>query len=100
MIYINPKNVTSPKDLVEVVKVLHDGGDSGVSVAQLKWDGVDCLGMRWNIAQREWDVAEKISNTKSCVGMPSSRGHSVWFILPDDLYNKNSELYKDIQAYL
>ena len=100
MIYIDPQNVTSPKDFVEEVQVLYNDGPEGVSMARIIWEGKECLGIRWNIARREWDENEKINDKKQCVGMPSSRGYPVWFILPDNFFDKNSSLFKNIQDKL
>lgn len=83
MRYIEPKYVTSPKDFLKVEKILFDNGENGYSIAQLNWEGKTCYGIRWNVARREWDDKDKIENLKKCVGMPSSHGYPVWFILPD-----------------
>lgn len=82
MIYHDPHTVLSPRDFVSNVRVLHDGGVGSFSVALIEFEGVDCLAMRWNVARREEDDPVKISGQKICVGMPSSRGYPVWFVLP------------------
>ncbi len=96
MEYYSPKGVISPVDCVSNVQVLYDGGDGSVSVASLEWEGNPCIAIRWNIARREWDDTEKKQNKKTCVGMPSSHGYPVWFILPDELFDSKSDLHKAI----
>ena len=100
MKYFPPIKVISPTEYVSNVKVLYDGGDDSVSVASLEWEGNPCIAMRWNIARREWDDSEKIKNKKTCVGMPSSHGYPVWFILPEELFDSQSDLNKAIKDFL
>lgn len=95
--YIPPKEVKSPKEFVELLEVIHDGKEEGYSIAKIKWDGKECIGIRWNITMREWNDEEKKKGNKICLGMPSYFGHSVWFILPGDLLKKNSEIWKKIE---
>ncbi|MDP1728433.1 MAG: hypothetical protein Q8M15_16735 [Bacteroidota bacterium] len=89
MRYFNPKDVRSPRDFVEDVIVMHDGGSgeilsqNGFSLAKILWEGDYCYGIRWNVARREWDDPDKVSGLKICVGVPSSHGYPVWFILPE-----------------
>ena len=84
MKYINTKKVVSPKDYIEKVSVLIDDGEDSFSLAKINWNGTEHFAIRWNVAMREWDDIEKKNGTKECVGMPSSRGYPVWFLLPDD----------------
>jgi len=100
MIYHSPITVISPTDYVSNVQVLYDGGPDSVSVASLEWEGNPCIAMRWNIARREWDDAEKIKNNKTCVGLPSSHGYPVWFVLPEELFDPKSDLSKAIKKYI
>src|SRR2546421_4161058 len=92
-------SVTAPQDCVSIIRVLYDGqdgsapGSSPISVAQLEWEGRPCIGIRWNVAQREWDDPDKKSGKKACVGMPSSRGHAVWFILPDGMIEEDGKIW-------
>jgi hypothetical protein len=74
--YIDPKTVTSPKNKVSQVKVLFDRGpvDSSWSIAQLTYDGDECIGIRWN-------GDEKASKK----GVPLANAHPVWFILPKEI---------------
>lgn len=91
MIYYNPIEVTSPRDFVENVELIYDGGagdekgETGFSIVKLDWEGTPCHGMRWNVARREWDDADKVAETKICSGIPVSRGYPVWFIIPEQL---------------
>ncbi len=97
MNYFKPENVISPKDYVEILQILHDGGVDSYSVAKIKWNGNDVIGVRWNVAQREWDNVDKLSGKQKCVGMPSSRGYPVWFVLPNDFLQVDSEIVKILQ---
>lgn len=55
MRYVDPRNVISPKDAVSNIRVIYDGGDGGISVAFIDWNGKETLVMRWNVSFREWD---------------------------------------------
>jgi hypothetical protein len=77
---VNPNTVLSPKQSVSNLCVIFDGGLynvndpwSGMSVAQLLWEGSPAVGIRWNGVLGE------------NVGQPQSRGLPTWFILPDPL---------------
>ena len=94
MIYKTPGNVVSPKDTISSVQVLLDDGPDSVSIARIVWNGVEVIGMRWNIAMREWNEQEKINNAKECLGMPVSRGYPTWFILPEEMFDPNSKISK------
>lgn len=83
MKYIKPSGVISPMDCVSNVKVLFDGGIDSFSIAEMEWEGTPVHGIRWNVARREWDDVDKVNGIKTCLGMPTSRGYSVWFVLPD-----------------
>lgn len=100
MIYHNPNTVLSPKDFVDNVSVIFDGGANSYSIAEVIWEGQKQLAIRWNIARREWDDQNKINNQTTCVGMPSSHGYPVWFIIPAELIDCNSEINKTIKDYL
>lgn len=104
-IYKLPQDVLSPKNCVEVVKILFDGGINNgkhYSVAQLRWEGVDCIGIRWNINQREWDDPNKLSGKVVCVGEPNSRGYSTWFVLPEhflrQIFCTNSQWIEELRS--
>lgn len=97
MNYTLPINVISPKDCVGNLRVIFDGGDGSVSVAQLDWDDVPSIAIRWNVAKREWDDPEKLSLRKTAVGMPTSRGYPVWFILPPELLDRDSDLWRELE---
>jgi tRNA U34 2-thiouridine synthase MnmA/TrmU len=99
MKYKNPSLVTSPKDAISNLRVLYDGGDSSVSIAKMKWKGQEVVGMRWNVGMREWNDQQK-KNGKECLGVPTSNGRSIWFIVPDELLNRDSELWNEIDSAL
>lgn len=73
MSYINPDMVRSPRGSVSDLKVIFDAGEGEWSVAELAWDKVPSLGIRWN------------GNVEN-VGTPQSRGIPTWFILPPELH--------------
>lgn len=104
MEYTPPQEVTSPRDCIDNVQVIHDGGlgegdeAKAYSVATIEWEGVSCLAIRWNVAQREWEDPEKVSGERVCVGMPSSRGYPVWFILPKEILDADSDVRRKIDA--
>jgi hypothetical protein len=101
MNYVDPRHVNSPQDYVTDVRVVHDGGGDdpakSFSVARIKWEGADCVAIRWNVAMREFDDPAK-QQGKQCVGVPSSRGYPVWFILPDEITDITSEIWKKIAS--
>lgn len=76
MAYTNPSTVKSPKDRVKDVEVVFDKGpkEGSWSIAKLKFDGADAVGIRWN---------GEVS--KPGVGTPSSRSNPTWFILPNEI---------------
>lgn len=84
MIYKKPIEVISPKGKVKDIKILFDGGDESFSLAKLKWNGKYCHAIRWNVSANEWTNSQKRNELIECLGMPSSRGHSTWFILPSE----------------
>jgi len=100
MNYRTPLEVTRPRDLVEVIEVIHVGGEEGCSIARINWDGNPVIGVRWNVAQREWDDETKQREERACVGMPSSRGNPVWFVLPEELLDKESDAWAAIERSL
>jgi len=75
MAYISPETVQSPKGRVADIDVLYDKGPSpqSWSIAKLKWDGVDAIGIRWN------------GDNDHLVGTPQSRGKATWFIVPKEI---------------
>jgi len=100
MRYVTPLDVTSPKDAVSNIRLILDQGAEGISVAQIDWYEEPILVMRWNVSLREWDDPEKISEENICLGMPVSRGYPVWFVIPEDFLDRNSELWKNIKIGL
>jgi hypothetical protein len=75
MAYISPETVQSPKGRVADIDVLYDKGPSpqSWSIAKLKWDGMDAVGIRWN------------GDSDHLVGTPQSRGKATWFIVPPEI---------------
>ncbi len=87
--YILPENVCSPKQRWSLIKVLHDGGEDGYSIALGRWDNNACIGMRWN------------GGEGSSIGNPQSRGLPTWFIVPENYQESILEqLSKDMVAFV
>ena len=96
MKYIEPKNVKSPHSYVKRIKPLYDGGCHGFSIAILENIKGKCnVGMRWNISENEWVDQRKTKEEIYCVGMPQSRGCSVWFILPNSSWKYVPQMIMD-----
>jgi hypothetical protein len=100
MKYYNPADVISPKEFVSNVRVLYDGKAEGISIAKINWSGNDCLAIRWNISRREWDEPKKIKEEVICKGMPTSRGIPVWLVLPGEVFEGDSDIYRIIKNNL
>lgn len=98
MKYFNPHDVLSPKEFIEIINILYDGGAESFSLARILWEGGEGYAIRWNVARREWDDPDKINGTKDCVGMPSSHGYPVWFVLPLEFDEFIPELLKKIKT--
>jgi len=94
--------VVSPKDFIHIIEVIDNGEEDSYALAIIDWEGEKQLAIRWNVARREWDDPEKINERKTCVGMPSSHGYPVWFVLPNEflseIMDKNSTLFKQIKS--
>jgi hypothetical protein len=71
MPYIHPEEVISPRNRVRAVRVLHDPGENGMSVARILWDGEDVVAVRWN------------GNSVRPLGNPVSRRQPTWFVISD-----------------
>lgn len=106
MIKYHPAStVLSPKDCVSNVQVIYDGGaEKGeFSIAVLEWHGKPCIGIRWNITERELSIPEKKSGERICVGEPNSRGNPTWFILPDNFLKQlfqGGNITNEIRKYM
>lgn len=98
MKYVKPNLVTSPRDFIGNVEVIYNGGAESFSLAKIEWEGSPSYAIRWNVARREWDDPVKISLKKECVGMPSSHGYPVWFVIPDEFLDKDSEIWKLLES--
>ena len=96
MKYKDPNNVRTPKDIIKDVKIIYDGGEESFSLAKIKWKNKEVTGIRWNVALREWNDQNKVKGIKECVGFPSSRGYSTWFILPEDFLDRKSEIWNKL----
>jgi len=81
MKYTKPENVKSPRGFVEIIRILCDKGDKSYSVAELIWCGKSRYGIRWNVSVNELKDKSKQESNKTCIGMPSSRGYSTWFVI-------------------
>jgi hypothetical protein len=75
MTYIPPETVLSPKGRVDDIDVIYDKGPSTASwsIAKLKWNKVEAIGIRWN------------GDEDHLVGTPQSRGKATWFIVPEEI---------------
>lgn len=73
MSYTRPEQVRSPQDRLQELQVIHDGGEGSWSLARMKWDGENAVGIRWN------------GNDSSPNGNPLSTGKPIWFILPEEI---------------
>ena len=83
MNYNRPDMVRSPRRYVKSIKPLYDGGEKSCSIAILEdCEGEFFIGIRWNVSEKEWVDNRKVNGSMVCVGMPQSRGCSVWFVLP------------------
>lgn len=99
MNYNHPNQVRSPQDYVKHIKPLYDGGEEGCSIAILEdCDGIKNIGIRWNVSEKEWNDIRKTKNGMICVGMPQSRGYSVWFLLPRSFWRFVPQIIKDEMA--
>lgn len=96
MKYNRPDKVRSPRGYAKHITPLYDGGEEGCSIAILEnSDGNQNIGIRWNVSEKEWDDSRKTEEGMICVGMPQSRGYSVWFILPDTFWKFVPQMIKD-----
>lgn len=96
MKYNRPDQVRSPLGCANHIMPLFDGGEEGFSNAILEdCDGVYNIGIRCNVSEKEWYDTRKTEEGIVCVGMPQSRGYSVWFILPDTAWQFVPQMIKD-----
>jgi hypothetical protein len=86
-IYHAPATVVNPKRFIREITILYDGGMDGFSLALIDWDGVKHIGIRWNVAFKEQEDADKKSGNIVCNGAPFTSGVPSWFILPRELFN-------------
>ena len=96
MKYNHPDKVRSPRGYAKHIKPLYDGGEDGFSIAILENSAGNLnIGIRWNVSEKEWDDRRKTEDGVLCVGMPQSRGYSVWFILPDTSWSFVPQMIRD-----
>ncbi|MBW2104359.1 MAG: hypothetical protein JRH05_17300 [Deltaproteobacteria bacterium] len=77
MSYVKPDLVISPKGRISDLTVIYDGGENSWSLARMKWDGQETVGLRWNGGSNDPRFPG--------IGNPQSRGVPTWFILPDEV---------------
>ncbi len=87
MSYVDPTSVKSPKDRITRVDVILDKGAGKWSLAELEWDGVKVLGVRWNGAKND-----------NGIGNPQSRGVPTWFVIPEELEAAVRERAEELAA--
>ena len=96
MNYNHPNQVRSPRGYAKHITPLYDRGEEGCSIAILEdCNGYKNIGIRWNVSEKEWEDSRKTEEGMMCVGMPQSRGYSVWFILPDTSWQFVSQMIKE-----
>lgn len=86
-LYHPPETVLNPAKYIRKTKVLYDGGDTGFSLAIIDWEGLEHMGMRWNVAFKEQCDVEKQNGNIRCHGSPALKGVPSWFILPRELFH-------------
>ena len=84
MSYLNPRNVTAPKEQWELIDILYDKGEEDHSVALGLWEGTLCLACRWNGCTED---------KKRKKGNPISNFQPTWFILPRPI---SEAMYKEL----
>ncbi len=99
--YHDPHTVMSPKKYLKKVDVLYDGGADGFSLAIIDWEGIEHVGIRWNVAFKEQADEHKQAGKIISEGSPSSNGVPSWFVLPRELFSpalfdKDSEIFKTL----
>lgn len=99
MSYILPQDVISPKNMINKVNVLYDGGQDGISLAEIDWNGKLELAIRYNSSYVECQDPNKISGKQVCKGVPFSSAHPVWFILPLEIFDPFSSIGKIVSKY-
>jgi hypothetical protein len=76
MAYVEPTTVLSPRSSIRSVDVIYNTNGGGWSVARIRWEDSESLGIRWNG-----------SDDAPGLGSPQSRGNPTWFILPQELHD-------------
>jgi hypothetical protein len=86
--YTSPETVLSPKASVSNLRVLLNTGEGGYSLASMRWDGDERLGVRWN------------GSPDNLLGNPQSRGIATWFVLPEEIAAPLRARYEDSAGQL
>ena len=77
MKYIEPDDVTSPKNHWRLHRILYDKGGGQWAAAEGQWDSDgrwrDVLALRWN------------GHEGAVLGNPQSSARPTWFIVPEEL---------------
>jgi hypothetical protein len=68
--YRPPEEAKSPKDRVQVHRILLDSGESDVSIARGTWDEEECLLIRWNGSPDQKN------------GFPARFENMTWMVVP------------------
>ena len=68
--YIKPQDVTSPREMWQLIDMVYDGGMDKIAVALGLWDKSPVLALRWN------------GTAARPKGHPMLSVHPTWFVLP------------------
>lgn len=83
---VDPETITTSG--IKVLRVLHNDGADGFSVARIKHpNGSSSLGIRWNGSSEDEGAG------RGSQGYPTSRGKPVFFTIPADLEPVISGMY-------
>lgn len=89
MSYTPPDMVKSPKGRIKDLEVIYNGGEESWSLAKMKWDERNAIGIRWNGGSED----KKFPG----IGNPQSRGVPTWFILPEEVARVTLALVRTLQ---
>jgi hypothetical protein len=74
--YVRPENVTAPKSLWQLDRVVINRGPGKAAWAIGRWEGDPVIATRWN------------GHKERPLGTPYSRATAVWFIIENEAYGK------------
>ena len=60
--YIRPEDVLSPRDKVKNLEIIRNNDKEDYSIALLEYDGIECVGVRWNTTNEEKDYPLSAAN--------------------------------------